>query len=379
MSEHDDAPSPLPGSLGASIHDVANALTLVLGWLERAADERGGEPQAIERATSHARWARDELRKLLGAKSLDRDEVSVLAASVTAVVERTLEDLDVEARRAFVDLRARVADTCAESLTVSPQQLWQVLTNLLLNALAAAPPDSRVLVTVEPDRHGNLRYTVEDEGGGISDEIRATLFSRVRTGRIGGAGYGLRSAHALCRAAGGDLVLASTSSQGTRFEVTWPVVEHDTPPARPSRRDPQQRGALAGLEVLVLEDDPSVRELLAFSLSARGARVRLTASLEELDGALGAGPCDVLLTDISPLGGLEAGHVRTTLEALQERLRTDRRIAVVLAITGSAIVEADSAVSWLRKPFTTDELVAAIVDARLGAERREESRAAFSD
>jgi DNA-binding response OmpR family regulator len=114
----------------------------------------------------------------------------------------------------------------------------------------------------------------------------------------------------------------------------------------------------------VLEDDASVRELLALSLGARGARVRLAATLDDLEASLAVSSCDVLLTDLSPLDGAEASQPRTTLDALAERARARNPKAVVLAISGSASAAAGTGVRWLRKPFSTEELVAAILDAR---------------
>ena len=123
------------------IYDTTNALTVVLGWIERAASAETGRADALARASHHAQWARDRLRGMLGADATPSTAATpATTLSVLQLIERTRDDLVVEAGRAHVGFDCNVDQEVRERFPRAPTAAWQVLTNLLLNALAASPP-----------------------------------------------------------------------------------------------------------------------------------------------------------------------------------------------------------------------------------------------
>ena len=146
----------------------------------------------------------------------------------TAVVE-----LMPVMRRAVADVdrgsaRVRVS-TADESLCVhgDDRRIWQILINLLSNALKFSPPDSQVDVSVTA-RGDDARIAVVDRGIGISEADQPRLFqafSRLGHGvsRQPGTGLGLYIAQALATAQGGSITVQSEPGRGSTFCVTLPL------------------------------------------------------------------------------------------------------------------------------------------------------------
>ncbi|RKH63037.1 GAF domain-containing protein [Corallococcus interemptor] len=116
-----------------------------------------------------------------------------------------------------------------EFVTVAdPDRVRQLLENLVANALKHSPPGQPVDVTLEArDRPEGpwVCVTVSDQGPGIPSELMPTLFERFMRGPGStGLGIGLYLARRIAEAHGGALEVASTSSAGTRFELSLPVV-----------------------------------------------------------------------------------------------------------------------------------------------------------
>ena len=344
---------PLPSAerdIAAAVHETTNALTVILGWIERAraASARESEVgQALVRAARYARAARDQMRRSIGA------EIPPLppepAAHLTA---RLCEDLAAEAQERGIKLCHHVQPDAAPIGVIHPHAAWRVLTNLVLNALALGPSGSRVQVTTSAD-DDFLRFVVRDEGPGVPPELRASLFHAPQSRRRGGAGIGLRHSHALAAELGGNLTLLD-SPLGAAFELTWPATEPVTAEPPPASSRSGERG-LQGARVLLLEDDAAITELLELSLGARGAQITAVTTSDALYQALKEAP-DVVLMDLSPLDG--------QLDAAVNRARQCNPNVSCIVVSGSVTTQPRDDVLWVRKPFEPRELVAAILRER---------------
>ncbi len=338
--------------VAAALHDVSNALTIILGWV---AEARAPESEGVSGPVAHAlqviedqaRIARSLARAAIGAAPAEVDREEVL----DGVVGGAAAALSVEAALAGVEI---VTETRGSLAHVSRGgDVRQVVTNLLLNALAFAPRGSRVTVELDITPVSAL-VTVQDEGPGVPVELRDGLFLGA-SGRAGGAGIGLRHARSLARAAGGDLSLAESPS-GARFVLSWPRARSRSiaPPAARSA------AVLSGTRVLVVEDDEHVSLLLSAALGARGALVTVARNRSELTLALESGEHDAALIDLSPI----AADVGGAVAAMRQR---SPRAALVF-ISGSSVGLPDALaaeqVLWVRKPFEVSEIVAAVLKAR---------------
>lgn len=346
-----------------ALHDVSNALTVLLGWVAEARAGRGS-PEQVNRALAiveeRARTARDLARRAIGAQAVIDDREEPLDAVVSDVVEA----LSVEAQRAGVTL---LIESHAPGVRVPfVGDASQILTNVLLNALAWAPRGSQVNIEIQADASVAMVY-VQDEGPGVPAAQVPRIFDGA-SNREGGAGVGLRHARAVARAAGGELELmvlvAETVRRGARFRLRWPRVEATLPRAPLSAPRP---AVLAGTRVLVVEDDVDVAALLESALGARGAKVVVARTAEEL--ALRALEThDAALVDLSPI----AHDVRGAVEALR---RGSPDVALVF-ISGSAVglpegLEGEvGQIRWVRKPFEVAEIVAALTETRAAGNGR---------
>ncbi len=377
--------------LAGALHEVSNALTVVIGWIERA---RGAPPDEVDRAlhvaADRASQARAVVRRAIGA------EVNVEPpASVSAVVRDAVTGLEPELRRAGVVAVEEVSPAVADLTIDHAPTVLQILTNLLLNAIAMSPLGAVVRVEASV-AEGGVVFAVVDEGPGVPVERRGTLFHAGLSTRAGGAGIGLRHAAALARSHDGVLALGDDASpHGARFELTWPLGSAGspisfgvpTPPPPPPESGaqmvlaalaalgplvdfppdpPSGPGAtrsrpmpLAGTRILLVEDDDAVVDLLDTALSARGADVVSVRHRRELAEALSTGRFDAALFDISPIQEDVRGAV-----ALARGDRDPADALRVVLISGSAAqmpeMPAEWVSAWVRKPFEIGEILQAI-------------------
>jgi CheY-like chemotaxis protein/anti-sigma regulatory factor (Ser/Thr protein kinase) len=320
-----------------ALHEVSNALTVVVAWLERAhaaLPPEGEAARAVEIAFQRSRRACVIARRALGAP----DEGAEAERSADGLIAEALDGVAPLADERRVQL---AGEGGYDAIVPASTAALQILTNLLLNAVSFSPRGGTVRVSVT---NGASRWELRvlDEGPGLTDEQRTHLFVRERTTRPGGAGIGLRYSWALARRHGGELV-AERSARGACFCLRWPKSAH---PASVTLRPPPSR-PLTGQRVLLIEDDAAVLDLLETALSARGATVVTASTLDELGAALDAGPFDSALLDLSPL----AGRLVESVRAIRQRSPGVR----VVAISGDVAAErevlmADFA-AWVRKPF----------------------------
>jgi signal transduction histidine kinase len=137
------------------------------------------------------------------------------------VVERALALVEGRARRQKVEI---ASDLPAESvyLMIDPEQVHQVLVNLLLNALDALPRGGKVRVTLENSASGDVVLRVRDSGPGISPRIGPRLFEPFISDKESGIGLGLSISKRLIEAHGGTIHGANAVSGGAVFTVMLP-------------------------------------------------------------------------------------------------------------------------------------------------------------
>jgi CheY-like chemotaxis protein len=340
--------------LAGALHEVSNALTVVLGWLECAQEELGTNDvvkRAVDIAMSHAKLGRRLARRAIGDDSdtlADEADLETLVRDVVTGVER-------EALRRRITLSVNSDFTSRAKLLKGAPGLFQVMTNLLLNAIAMSPEGSTV--TVETRAAGDEAHVaVIDSGPGVEPSRRGAIFEGVPSTRTGGAGVGLRHAHALAVSHGGMLSLGE-SARGARFEATWPLVALRPPMARISSMPGM---SLDGVRILLLEDDDAVIGLLSTALSLRGASVHAARTPGELQSAMDRQKFDAALLDLSPIA--------SDVAAALARVHAHSPSAKVVVISGSAadVPAAAHALmsAWVRKPFEVGEILAVLRNVR---------------
>lgn len=333
--------------LSGALHEVSNALTVVLGWLALAR-QRSTDPavdEALAVALTHAELGRRLARAAFGAEATpERErEVEQVLADASRAAELEAAERDVRVTTSAVDVDGL--------LVPNPSAVLEVLINLLFNAIAFSPPAGHVVLEARALGESSVRFRVSDDGPGVAPERRDSLLFAPESTRNGGAGVGLPRSRTVAERHGGRLSLVDTQVGGC-FDLSWPVTALQSG-ARIARLEP---ASLEGVHVGVLDDDSSVRGLLELGLCARGARVTAIARASELPAVDG---CDVLLADLSPI----ADDPRS---ALAQLLRRAPNLAVVV-ISGDAsgVPEsiADLVNAAVYKPFDIGEVAECVLRA----------------
>jgi hypothetical protein len=184
-----------------------------------------------------------------------------------------------------------------------------VLNNVLANAVKFTPEGGSIALDCRMAGQW-LEIEVRDSGVGIAPEFLPYVFDRFRqadstTSRThGGLGLGLSIAKQLVEAHAGHILATSEGKDlGSTFTVQLPLAARaegdadDLVPAAPHA--PAVEPRLVGVCVLVVDDEPDAREIMATALEASGARVEIAASAREALEILERTPVDVLLSDIA--------------------------------------------------------------------------------
>ncbi|HLL89059.1 MAG TPA: ATP-binding protein [Tepidisphaeraceae bacterium] len=302
-------------------HELRTPLNAILGWSQMLLGPTGRSDTAtmadglrtIERnARAQTRLIEDLLdmsRIISGKVRLDVQRVDV-AAVIEAAVAAVRPAAEAKGVRLQVTL-----DPLAGPVRGDPGRLQQVLWNLLSNAVKFTPKRGRVQVLLERV-NSHLEIAVSDTGEGIPPEFLPHVFERFRqadstpTRRHGGLGLGLSIVRQLVELHGGTVRAKSPGANlGATFVVMLPLavlhedeaetVRRAHPAASSSRDGPCDEAAgLAGIKVLVVDDEPDARDLVRRFLEACEAQVVTAASVEEALAALAAHGPDVLISDI---------------------------------------------------------------------------------
>lgn len=230
-----------------------------------------------------------------------------LASMIEAVVEGVRPAADAK------DIHLQTAlDPLISSVTGDPERIQQIIWNLLSNAIKFTPAGGRVAVRLER-LHSDAEITISDTGQGIDPELLLHVFDRFRqadssiTRRHGGLGLGLSIVRQLVEMHGGTVTAESPGTgEGTVFKVILPLmsVHHelsDVEKMRPlivatTRTD--REPSLNDLRVLVVDDEPDARELVAAVLTGSGAEVFCVGSAGEALAKMAQNQFDVLVSDI---------------------------------------------------------------------------------
>jgi signal transduction histidine kinase len=172
---------------------------------------------------------RDEVDRIEGVVSglleLGRPrELRIEAAPLGQILWRAADFVEVQAREKGVALARRQVDPDPR-VACDPELVYQVVLNLLVNALQILPSGGHVALTSLPPQNGHAGFEVRDDGPGIPPDLRATLFQPFATRRAGGVGLGLTFVQRVVLELGGRVTVEDAPPHGTVFRVELPLAE----------------------------------------------------------------------------------------------------------------------------------------------------------
>jgi len=354
---------------GGVAHDFNNLLMAILGSLELVkkrlpADIRitplvdnaieGAQRGAVltQRMLAFAR--KQELK-------LEAVDLATLVGDIRGFLQRSIGP----SIRIDVDFPADLPPVRTDA-----NQLETALLNLAVNARDAMPDGGVITISARREPFvpaGSIaasagdfvRLVVADTGEGMDDTqlARATepFFTTKGVGK--GTGLGLSMVHGLAGQSGGHLALASRPGEGTAISLWLPVADGRAEEDGEGGKPPAGRGR-RGLRILAVDDDSLVLVNTAALLDDLGHQVISAASGREALDALRHHPdLDLVITDYAmpQINGLQ----------LRDAIHATRPELPVLVATGYAEFPADADTSLRRiaKPFTQDELAAAVAES----------------
>ncbi len=369
----------LVGDLSGGVaHDFNNLLAAILGRAQEL-ETRGLSAEHATAVATIAKAARDGavvVRRLQDFARTRRDsdaETVDVGGLLSDVVEFTRTRWEGDALRRGIRIAVTVESARDAWVRGNPAELREVFTNLALNAVKAMPAGGELALTAVVDGE-TVVATVSDTGVGMTEEVRERIFDPWFTTSTEGSGLGMSVVWGIVTRHGGSIAVDSRVGSGTRMRVTLPKVDAAPSPRVESAAAPT--GLLAGRRVLVVDDETSVRLVIADILSGFGAEVDTAGDGREALVLFSKRSHDVVLTDLGmlPVNGWElAAGVR----------RKDPSVGVVLVTGwGTEIDPREARVRGidyvLNKPFELPDLAAivartveTVASRREGKERAE--------
>lgn len=334
-------------------HDLNNNLQAILSSIELAIATPELAPGLLEHAASSIATAQElTSRMLVLAKPDDTFRSVVDPAAGLRMDERFIRAM--LPRHVELELDLPPTRLCVRAAT---RRLQRSIQNLLLNAAAAIDPEGgRITIRVAAATNGSIEITVQDNGRGMDADTLARISEPGHTTREDGHGLGLLSVRECVLADGGELRIESSPGGGTSATLCYPAVQA-APTSRPMPEVGRAfHGSSGSRRLLVVEDEPFVRQALAITMGRMGYMpfaASSTAGAIELLGTVGG--FAAIFLDLSLPDSVNGA---SAIEAL----RTAAPSVPIVAMSGSDPykvlddLRGEPPAGFLAKPFTAATL-----------------------
>ena len=348
------------GEMAAGIaHEINNPLSPILGFADLLLKE--DLPAAVKAdlqiISDCANRAADVTRGLLIFARQSKPMRKLY--SINEVVETTIRlriyHLKTNNIRVIKELDPELPETMVDAA-----QLQQVLLNLIMNAeYEMNKAHGGGNLTIKTEKKDNIiRVLVKDDGQGISSENMEKLFHPFFTTKnVGeGTGLGLSVCHGIVAEHNGRIYAESEEGNGATFIVELPIVRQEEE-AKPSEPDAGEAGEAALARILVVDDEPSVTQVLKRVLTAEGYEVKAVGTAKEaLKLIKGGKRYALILLDIKmpDMSGIELyQHLDKTVGSLTQKI-----IFITGDVLGTDTMDffSRTGASYITKPFDIEQL-----------------------
>ncbi|MFS0516720.1 PAS domain S-box protein [Nostoc sp. UIC 10607] len=358
-------------------HELRTPLNSVLGWSKmlrtRKFDEKTTN-HALETIERNAKLQTQLIEDLLDVSRILQGKLNlnICPVSLVMVVEAALETVQLAAQAKSIQMKT-IFDPTLEQVMGDPNRLQQVIWNLLSNAVKFTPTGGRVEIRLM--QVGNqAQIKISDTGKGISSEFLPYVFDYFRqadsttTRTFGGLGLGLAIVRKVVEMHGGKVQAESPGEgSGTTFTVELPLLVRSEDVGRENNQfldcEPES-SLLSNTQVLVVDDEPDIRDLVTFILQDYGVEVTAVSSAQEALQALSESIPDVLISDI----GMPKTDGYMLMREVRARSPQQGGLVPAIALTAYAgEMNQQQALAagfqmHISKPVDPDALVKAIAD-----------------
>jgi PAS domain S-box-containing protein len=365
-------------------HELRTPLNAISGWaslLSRDCLDASTRAQALEvierNCYVQSRLVEDilDISTIVGGTlKLERKPIDL-----ASVVKESLPAVNTLAQAKSIELELNLEPSLL--IAGDDLRLQQIITNLVSNAIKFTGQNGRVQISLTASG-SQAQLRVADNGQGIASDFLPHVFDRFRqadgtsTRRHGGLGLGLAIVRNLVELHGGTVQADSPGAgQGSTFTVELPLLSpispqgQDTQPlstlaqeTEPFGNLPQKSSQLAGLQVLVVDDEPDAGHLTRLRLESAGANVTTALSTHDALQVLKTKTFSILVSDIAMPE--ESGYA--LLQQIRELDDPDKAGILAVALTALATAEAKERVLragfqlHLTKPIGSEELIDSI-------------------
>jgi PAS domain S-box-containing protein len=300
--------------LAGVAHELNNPLTAILGASELLRDRPGVDDNFKRQLDMTYRQARRAARIVQNLLEFSRPaSPQKKPVELNSIIDRTIQLHEHSLRRNSIEVDFRPSPGLPATVG-DASQLIQVFLNLITNAeyaIREARPSGRIQIRLGQSG-SRIFATVQDDGVGIKPETLPNIFDPFFTTKRpgGGTGLGLSICMSIVREHGGDIEAESLPAGGAAFTVFLPTAPAEQP--KPPAYEPDSSGSgerlaptlqlLKNRSLLVLDDEDSIRMLLAEGLSAQGLKVDCAATAEEALALVLRGKYDAILCDLHLAG-----------------------------------------------------------------------------
>ncbi|WP_250034835.1 response regulator [Paractinoplanes maris] len=353
---------------GGAAHDFNNILGAILGYTSLAIESVTESADVLPQDLSASLLA-DLDQVIKGGERAKALTQQLLAFGRREITQPATFDLNALLRELQGTLREAAGGATVElrpsagtaDVRADPRQLSQVLVNLVSNSADAMPGGGPICIATSVSGSGDTVVTVSDTGRGMAGDVLNRAFEPFFTTKrsTGTAGLGLSTAHGIVSQAGGQLTLASVPGEGTTATIKLPGVRDQAAPAAPQPATPAEPGG--GETLLLVDDEPDLREVTARFLDRAGYRVLSAADAAEALRLLDRDDHRIaaMITDV-----VMPGMNGRQLARVAKQRRPDLRVVFVSGFAEALIDEAgnnlepDSMI--VAKPYTRDQLLAGV-------------------
>lgn len=351
-------------------HDLRSPLSTISGYSEllQKQPQNSKDAHYLKHIQSASSYMTQLVEELLEFSSLEGGNITIetIAFNLSAIVEESSENIHAVYTDKPIELVVHQDDKLNRTILSDPFRIKQILYNLIGNAFKFTEKGKINIHTQLVMLKGNpfAQITVKDTGIGISKEKQQEIFNAFTqvdhsTGiQHQGFGLGLAITKKLVDLLQGSLTLTSELNKGSAFQVTIPIQLSEKELQVDSKL---HTNLVFKLNAIVVEDNPSLRQLIFDILSQHGVTVHAFADATTALSSLKHLPFDVIITDIQlpDMNGFEFLETVKTLDVYQQQ--------PIVAMTGSSHMdtpdfEKRGFSKVIFKPFTASSILQGIAE-----------------